>query len=221
MKLINRDKIPFARILINFYLVGLIGLIVPHTSPFFVRLIPYTLLLNLVFLAFFHESGRWKQLPLLLLIAVSGFAVEVAGVTTGKIFGCYSYGQVLGIKLAQTPLIIGANWLVLCYSCYVLVDQININQFLRPPVAAALMVAFDFLLEPVAIFFGMWRWCAEKVPPQNYIAWFAVSLVFFTLLSVTRQHYKNRAAPMIFVTLFTFFLLLSIYVFIAKHFIDR
>ena len=42
---------------------------------------------------------------------ISTLLLEIIGVKTGLIFGEYIYGNTLGFKVAEVPLIIGFNWL--------------------------------------------------------------------------------------------------------------
>ena len=49
------------------------------------------------------------KVTLFLLVAVLGFAIEWYGVHTGSPFGFYQYGEGLGIKWKDIPLVIGLN----------------------------------------------------------------------------------------------------------------
>ena len=51
-----------------------------------------------------------------------------------------------------------------------------------PIFGAALMVALDFFIEPVAPVFDYWHWNAGFAPLRNYIDWFVVSLVLQILV---------------------------------------
>ena len=56
----------------------------------------------------------WTLPIAVFLIAFAiGFSAELIGVHSGMLFGNYSYGNNLGLKLAEVPLIIGINWGVL------------------------------------------------------------------------------------------------------------
>ncbi len=176
-------------------------------TPFssFLSLTPLNLLLCLGLLLAFHQGftrqfGRFAAACLL-----TGYWIEVAGVHTGVIFGSYYYGEVLGIKLLQVPLLIGVNWLILVY-CTSEVTRRFINKPLAgAAVAAALMVLLDVLIEPVAIYFGMWLWETPHVPLQNYLAWYVISFVLCYLFFLPGFGKRNPLAPVIYVAQFLFF----------------
>jgi putative membrane protein len=39
------------------------------------------------------------------------------GVHTGILFGNYKYGNALGLKLNDVPILIGINWFIVVYAC--------------------------------------------------------------------------------------------------------
>lgn len=202
--------------LIIYYTVGLIGLLLPQTHNLFKTLIPFNLLLNLFLLLIYH--GRidfgfiWKSL----IIFVAGIFVEVIGVNTGLIFGLYEYGPTLGIKIFHTPLLIGINWLMLVYGSLVITSKFLDKRYFRAIIAAALMVVFDFALEPSAIKLMMWDW-GGAVPLQNYVAWFFVSyiLIWFADWSGMVNKQNNIAAPLFFIQML-FFIFLDTWMFIKN-----
>lgn len=87
------------------------------------------------------------------IIAASGYLIELIGIITGLIFGEYAYGSGLGLKLFDVPLIIGLNWAILVFATAALTQQFLWPTWLKATLAATLMVAYDFFLEPVAINF--------------------------------------------------------------------
>ena len=104
-------------LLVIFFSVGVVGMLLPATKSYFLQLTPFALLLSFTVLAISDESKqRGKLIAYLLFIYFSSYAIEVAGVHTGLLFGEYTYGGNLGIKLWDTPLIIGANWFFLVYT---------------------------------------------------------------------------------------------------------
>ena len=44
-----------------------------------------------------------------------GVSVEIMGINTGILFGDYTYGDVLGFKLRDVPVLIGVNWFIIIY----------------------------------------------------------------------------------------------------------
>jgi bisanhydrobacterioruberin hydratase len=193
----------------GFYLIGAIGLSLDLTREIFRSAVPYTLLLSLLFLSVFHEEYTPRFLALAAFIYFAGLIVEMVGVATGKIFGYYDYGHTLGLQVLDTPLLIGMNWLTLSYMVWVFLSDFQIPRILIMILGPAVMVLYDLVLEPVAVWTDMWTWGGE-VPLQNYIAWFVISIVFFMLIGLISPVIKNKIAPALFIIQLGFFLVLNI-----------
>lgn len=208
----NVRKYPAALIafLSIFYLVGVIGLSWEKSRSLFEALVPFTLLFSLYFLWLFHENPSPRFYLASLVIFLAGFLLEVAGVNTGLIFGEYAYGKTLGVKLWNTPLMIGVNWLLLIYSAWVLTGFITSSRWLRYILGGLAMVAYDIVLEPAAIRLDMWTWAGVAVPIQNYVSWFVFSVILLFVFDRMMKEVKNKIAPALFIIQFVFFLLLNI-----------
>ena len=102
------------------------------------------------------------------------------------------------------------NWFVLAYSIGVCVDQIKANAFIKSIIGAAAMTLLDFLIEPVAIEMGFWTWQAVSVPLQNYLAWFAVSLLVFIPFNYAKFPKSNSLAAPVLLLQSLFFLALNV-----------
>ena len=194
-----------------FYIVGIAGMLLPFSFLLFVKLIPVALLLSSLALAFFHKNFNLKTLLVFISIYIIGFFVEVAGVNTGLIFGNYIYGESLGIKLFNTPLIIGINWLLLVYITASILELSKLTMLLKILFGAFLMLGYDLIIEQIAPILDMWTWQNEKVPLKNYVTWFLLALVFHTAIQVFKIKAKNKLAPVILVCQVLFFLVLLIY----------
>lgn len=190
-----------------FYLVGLFGILLPATNGLFIRLIPLALLLSFAGILLFHEDKiDLKTTAVFALIYLLSFGIEVAGVQTGLIFGDYVYGNSLGIKLFQTPLIIGLNWLLLVYLTASITDFFIRNKVVAVIVSSLVMTGYDSILEPVAIQTDMWHWQNNKIPLQNYIAWFIVSVVLHSVLKLSGIKTRNKIAALVLLCQVVFFL---------------
>jgi len=194
-----------------FYTVGIIGMSLAYTYPLFIKLIPFALVLSFVALMFFH-SGKidLKTILFFLSIYVISFTVEAIGVNTGQIFGYYSYGDGLGLKLFETPFIIGVNWLFMLYTTSAVVERWKLHGIFKIIVAASIMLLYDLVLEQVAPKLDMWHWKNEIIPFQNYMAWFALALIFHSVLKILNIKTQNKLALLILGCQFLF--LLSLYI---------
>jgi putative membrane protein len=196
-------------VLVVLYIVGFVGM---HTSsaPWFISLSPLTLLISTV-LILIQARPLLKSFALVVVaVFLMGFGVEVLGVHTGLVFGEYSYGQTLGWKWLEVPVIIGCNWLFLLIGTAGFVHRLRIAPALRVAIGAALMTAMDVLIEPVAIYLGYWDWAGGTPPLQNYLAWFVVSLLMHSLFQVANFPKRNFVAEAVIVLQFLFFTGLNI-----------
>jgi len=192
------------------YFVGLVGISIPSLQGMYVELTPFSLLISGLILLAFHEKWNLSFIIVIVLIFLLGFTIEAYGVYSGEIFGQYSYSNVLGWKLFNTPVIIGLNWLILVYCGYYLVSRFIHKPVFQIPVGALLLVAFDFLLEPVAIETEMWSWTVGKPLFQNYLAWFAISVVLMSLFPLFKVKLSNPVAGYLFLFMVMFFGVLNI-----------
>jgi len=202
--------------LIIFYFVGIAGFIYAPAREFFSRLTPLALLLSAGFLIWFHQPEfTVKMLLIFGFIFIFSFLIEAIGVKTGLIFGSYIYGKGLGLKLLETPLIIGLNWLMLVYCTKIIAENISGNQTTRLFFASFLMVVYDFILEQAAPLLNMWSWADGKIPIQNYISWYLLAFLFHLLLQKTKTDFSNKLAAPVFLIQFTFFVVLVAYFLIS------
>ncbi|HSZ24661.1 MAG TPA: carotenoid biosynthesis protein [Cytophagaceae bacterium] len=196
-------------IILLFHVSGLIGL---QTSSrnWFIDLTPLNLLVSFIVMIR-HENYKNTSLYLCgLLIFSAGFFLEVAGVNTGIIFGAYHYGPILGLKIFNTPLLIGLNWFTMVFCVGVLLEKTKGTIWLKSIIGAGIMTLSDFIIEPVAISFHFWTWEKTSVPLQNYLAWYLFSLLFLLIFFRFRIDKTNKVAPWLFVIQIIFFLSLNL-----------
>lgn len=203
-------------LILVFYLVGALGFMLPQSQQLFVQLTKWALVLNTLLLVLFHQSTiHTKGLLLLLFILIGSFFVEVAGVQSGLIFGQYRYGSGLGIKVLETPLLIGINWLMLTYVFVGATDQLPLNRMLKTFIGALGMLLYDLVLEQLAAPLEMWYWDGPGIPHQNYLAWFVLAFIFQGSLHFFSIKIKNPLIISTLVAQFFFFITLFIYHLIA------
>ncbi len=163
-------------IAILFHLIGLLGIAV-FKSELISFTTPFHLLLMFGLLVFSYDSNRWVFIKWAIVAYLCGFWAEWVGVHTGWLFGSYSYGDVLGAKWLEIPLIIGVNWIVVVAGAIAIATRITKRTWWMPVCAATIATAYDWLLEPVAIRLEYWQWAGDEVPVYNYISWWLVSLL--------------------------------------------
>ncbi|MBK9354176.1 MAG: carotenoid biosynthesis protein [Bacteroidetes bacterium] len=108
------------------YIVGIIGICSPF-QYYFLLLSPLNLLITFWFLIKGYgkiEKGLGFSICLLVIIT---WIIEVVGVKSGQIFGPYYYGNALGLKILDTPPIIGMNWAMLLLSIGCILSSLKIK----------------------------------------------------------------------------------------------
>jgi putative membrane protein len=196
-------------LIVVWYLGGVAGFIIPQLKPFFQQLTPFGMALTAVLLLYFHETKNLKSWMVFAGITLVCFAAEVIGVNTQLLFGHYEYGVALGFKFWNTPLVIGLNWLVLIYCISALTKRIR-DRWYFPLVGASAMVAFDWLMEPVANATGMWSWVDGNIPLKNYMDWFLISGFLFLMIRLLKMEFNNQIAGLLFAMQLVFFLALNL-----------
>ncbi|MBD3750150.1 MAG: carotenoid biosynthesis protein [Sphingobacteriales bacterium] len=206
------DKAGVSKIfIIVFHLVGLVGFLIPQQEAFFLSLVPFHLLLMGAILIVNQKEFNAKLWQGIAAIVVGCFTIEVIGVATGSIFGNYHYGATLGIKLADVPLIIGINWMMLVFSVgAVLKRYFKHLRNLKSLIGASILVFIDILIEPVAMKFDYWNWQDASVPFKNYIAWFIVSFVMLRAYYQFEFRKTNKVAFTLLMSQIIFFIILNL-----------
>ncbi len=140
--------------------------------------------LNLLLISLLVILDHSPQKPLILLIPfVMGMTAEWIGVHTGWLFGDYAYGNNLGWKCWEVPLLIGMNWLIMIYAGNALTSLTRWSRTLRAMCTALAVTGLDVLMEQVAPQLDFWRFNDGIVPLTNYGGWMIVSFIAAWLYS--------------------------------------
>jgi len=201
-------------VLIIFYTVGTIGISLNPVD--FAKLTPFNLLLTLAATLWLHpKKDLFFYVQLSFLFAAS-FTLEFVGVNTGLIFGKYAYGESLGIKIGNTPLLIGVNWIIVVYSSLHLVQtaskklNLKVNALTAAAFGGLLMVILDLLIEQVAPKLDFWAFENLEVPLQNYTAWFFFGFTFCFWLIKSGLISDNPIGWRVYLIQLVFFVILNI-----------
>ncbi|MDW3196621.1 MAG: carotenoid biosynthesis protein [Cytophagales bacterium] len=173
-------KIPNQHIgigILFFHLIGAFGTFWHMTRETTLAMTPVNLLLSSILIFVCHEKITTRWTITVVILAIIGYLVEVAGVATGQIFGKYQYGPVLGYAIWDVPLAMALNWFLLLYIFGQLVAPLKLPLALKAMLAGFGMVLLDVIIEPVAIELNYWRWTNVSVPFQNYVAWFVIGSI--------------------------------------------
>ncbi|MBT5507734.1 MAG: carotenoid biosynthesis protein [Flammeovirgaceae bacterium] len=121
-----------------------------------------------------------------------GFIAEWLGVKFGFLFGNYSYGANLGMKLDNVPIIMGINWVILSLATRGIIQRFFKLPIMKILVSSVLMVSLDVLLEPLAPQLDYWSFDTMVAPLSNYIGWLIYSILIQSLLELVqfKGHFK-------------------------------
>ncbi|TMM57045.1 carotenoid biosynthesis protein [Maribacter algarum] len=209
LKYISNEGLPITFIV--FYFFGLVLYAIPPTHNIFILVTPYTLVLVAVAIFSHHKEWNIKTVAVFTSIFILSFITEIIGVSTGKIFGMYVYGEGLGVKIAEVPVVIGLNWVFLVYASNSIVSKYTSNNISIIVGAASLMVVYDILLEKVAPLMNMWSFSKNDPPLSNYLVWFLLALLFNGAIQYFKINTQNRPARWLFFIQFVFFILIVIH----------
>jgi uncharacterized membrane protein len=136
-----------------------------------------------------REAGWRSAAGQLLLVVAVGWAAEAAGQRWLVPFGArYSYHDALRPVLpGGVPLIIPSAWFALVPAPLVLLRGWRLagtaRLLAKAALAALFLVAWDLLLDPLAVSVHAWRWEQpgpyHGVPWSNFVGWFAVAFVIY------------------------------------------
>lgn len=208
-----------------FHICGLIGILFTPYKDWFIKNTPVNLLLMAALIVITHPLKNKKFYLFFIAAFIIGLIAEVFGLNTGLLFGNYTYGDVLGIKLFNVPLVIGINWFIIIYCTgmftqsyenfmlkkinakgIVLNKRMMIASFIMD--ACFLAVLFDWLMEPVVSKLGYWQWENGAIPIYNYISWMVVSALLLAIFRKLNQDARNIFAVHLFIIQLLFFLVL-------------
>ncbi len=211
-------------IAVLFHAIGIAGLLYSDNN-FILRSTPVNLLLMFVLLLW---TQREKNIYFFLFLTACfcvGIAAEMIGVNTGMLFGDYAYGNILGYAVKNVPLLIGINWFIIIYCSGIsihtilvkAINRVSADTGTKPALkaisiivdGATLAVFFDWIMEPVAVKLGYWKWNGDgSIPLFNYLSWFIVSILLLTVFHFAKFNKRNKFAVNLLLIQLMFFLIL-------------
>jgi len=199
-------------ILLTTYILFIVGLRIDTLYDIVVRLFPLLIIVSLIILLYYQKHWNIRSLSFLFVIFFGGFFVQAIASETKLIYGEFFYGNTLGPKLFDTPILTGVIWLLLIYSAGCTIKNLKIGLMAQCLLGSFLLVLIDVLMEPVAKYMDFWSWKKDVIPFQNYFAWFVISFFMFLYCFNLKAKLRNEIAAYIFVIIAAFFLVLNIVV---------
>ena len=211
-----------------FHISGVIGILFTPYKDWFIANTPLNLVVMLVLLIWMQPQ---KNISFFLFFAICflvGMGTEIIGVNTGKLFGHYHYGTIMGSKLNGVPYLIGINWFVVVFCSGIIITKLNnwiedkylveglqMSSFLKTVSfildGALLATLFDYNLEPVAIKLNFWQWQNNQIPLYNFICWFIISALLLVVFRRLNFNKNNHFVIHLFTIQLLFFIALQTY----------
>lgn len=193
------------------YLTVWMGLALPRWEMLFRQIVPWHLLITFIVVLSFQRKYNFSFVRFCILVFSLGFLIEWIGTDTGLIFGSYTYGETLGLKLNGVPVLTGLNWLLLTYSSGILITKLmkKTSRLVKAFSGAALMLITDLFMEPAAARFGYWNWENAAIPLQNFLAGYVISFIFMLIFFYSDFWKKNPVAIVFYIVQLLFFMALS------------
>ena len=179
-------------------------------SDWFLEKTPINLLACFFLLIIAWPLKTLKNALIVFVFFAAGVLVEWLGVHYGFPFGEYYYGNSFGVKLDDTPLLIGVNWSMLVLITGGISFQFAESKFLRVLTGASLMVFLDLFIEPNADQLDFWYWKGGYIPFTNYVGWFATAALLHWLFQETIKKLNFLFSVNLYIAQLTFFI--SLYV---------
>ncbi|MDD2530010.1 MAG: carotenoid biosynthesis protein [Bacteroidales bacterium] len=213
-RLSNKDDWFFIKNIIIFYLVGIIGFSINYTHMLFTYLSPIILILTLCLLFYYDRKATdRKRIIFFSFVFISSYIIEMIGVNTGLLFGKYQYHHGLGIKLFETPILIGINWILMIYITSSIFTKLKYGFISQIIIPSSLMLIYDIIMERAAPKMEMWSWADNIIPIQNFLMWGLLAFVFHSIRYFLKIEIKNKMALPIYLAQ----IILFIFIILIRH----
>ena len=211
LKLLDNNELRYFSIFIV-WLVNISGFfgILSDQKDFFLSSSPYVLTMTL-FLLVLNNSIDKKFLTRLFFIFLLGLSVEIIGVNFSFFFGEYKYGDNLGVKIFDVPVVIGFNWVLLIILTGNFANRVFQKSIIGKVLfGSIMMILLDLLIEISAPKLDYWEFALNPVPLSNYFWWLIFSILFH-LIYQSNNNKEFLVSSNILVIHFLFFGLLAVF----------
>lgn len=168
-----------------FNIAALVGISIGF-EEWFVSKTPLNLIISTLLLFIVFPVNTARKGAVFALLWFGGMLAEWLGVHYGILFGSYSYGANLGLKVDGVPLLIGINWALLTFISARIAQHLIKNNIVQILLGATLMLILDYFMEHSAPRFDFWEFEDGLAPLKNYISWFLIAVLFHTLVKWTK-----------------------------------
>jgi uncharacterized membrane protein len=185
------------RILVVLYSFAMLGALLnavgaSHGSLAF--LTPVTMaLLGIVSLLLTYEFSG-KTIGAIGGVLILLFLCQALGVNAGFPLGDFAFTNGLGPKVLDVPIVMPFAWLSILVPAWISADRIL--RYRNVVVASVIVTAVDAVFEFTADSLDLWHWKGGLPTELNFISWFGVSYLAFTILEkYAREKEPNPIVP--------------------------
>lgn len=146
--------------------------------------------------------GHRHALLIIIIFSIFPVIVEVIGISTGLPYGTFYYTDEMGFKiLGLVPWSVMFAFSPLIFGSYALAAQITNDLRFKFIISAALLVIFDLILDPAAVWLNIWVWDTPGpyygIPISNYTGWFLTAFIASVLMHflITLGNPKTNEVP--------------------------
>jgi len=193
-----------------FHISAIIGISLGYQN-WFVSKTPLNLLVQFTLLILCFAINTPKKWFIFGVCFFTGILVEAIGVQHSFVFGSYYYGENLGLKIFNVPLLIGINWAILVFITAVISNKISNHFFLKAAFGSALMVSLDIFMERVALAFDFWHFTNGHPPLRNFVTWFLVAFILHAIFQYFKLKGNIKFALHLYVAQLVFFTYFSLF----------
>jgi putative membrane protein len=194
-----------------FHISGVVGILIGYEQWFLTKT-PLNLGACFLILLWAWPLKHFRDALIIGLWFLIGMTAEWVGVKTGWPFGTYYYGDNLGAKFDGIPYMIGINWAMLTMLTAAMLRKVT-KLWVKAAAGAILMVALDFLIEPLSGSFDFWHWEGGDIPIRNYVAWFVIAFVMHLFYPLLKEKGNEQFSIQLYLAqVFFFSVLLTRYV---------
>lgn len=144
---------------------------------------------------------KWRNgIILLTILGAYALVIESIGVKTGFPYGSFSYSDLLGFRLFDAvPWSIAFAWAPLILAAFTIAKRFFANLYLRVLIAALLLISFDLVIDPGAVYLGFWKYDAVGnyygVPFINFVGWLLSGVIGAGILESVLGKFRPKMPP--------------------------
>ncbi len=188
---------------------ALTGILSPWVDRF-VLLTPFHLCFSVLLVLKRNDENGNRLYSSLLQIAFVSFFIEIIGVNSNWIYGKFAFGASFGPKILGTPAMIGIVWALFTLTACQATGLVVKNKWVGATIAAVLITALNWIMEPIAPKLGFWHWneTSHEAGLHDYIGCFIQGWLFSYYLFGRIKNIGNLVGLSFLLTQAIFFVLL-------------